>query len=129
MPALEPLRGIRIVASEAAIAGGRLHGDHAIVVPFAPDEVLVLDFEGVRVFEDGAIQDLEAGFVGAWLDEGGLAALRPHLEWFLPAHRPMLAQGKVAGVPSKLWLADDGRTLLLTYAAYAHELEERLGWR
>ena len=129
MPALEPLRGIRIVASEAAIAGGRSRGEQAVVLPFAPDEVFVLDFEGVRVFEDGAIYDVETGFVGAWLEAGASDTVCLRLDWTLPADRPMLAQGKIAGVPAKLWLGDDGRTLLLTYAAYAHELEERLGWR
>jgi hypothetical protein len=129
VPALEALRGMRIVASEAAIDGGRWQGDHALALRLAPDEVLVLAPEGVRVFEEGAIYDLETGFVGAWLDPSELEAVRGRMEWVLPGDRPALAQGKVAGVPARLWLGEDGRCLLLTHAAYADELQERLGWR
>jgi len=129
VPALDPLRGIRVVASEAAIDGARWQGDAALALRLAPDELLVVDPEGVRVFEDGAIYDLETGFAGAWLTREQVDAIRRHVDWLLPADRPALAQGKVAGVPAKLWLGDDGRALLLTYAVYAHELEERLGWR
>jgi hypothetical protein len=127
--AREPLTGIRVVASPAAIDGGRWHPEASLPLRLAPDEMLVLQPEGVRVFEDGAIYDLETGFVGAWLTDDELAGIGWRIEWSLPTERPALAQGKVAGVPARLWLGDDGRALLLTYAAYAHELEERLGWR
>ena len=50
----------------------------------------------------------------------------PHIEWSLPADRPVLAQGAIASVPAKLWLAGDGDALLVTAAAYADELAERL---
>ena len=50
----------------------------------------------------------------------------PHIEWPLPETRPVLVQGTIAGVPAKLWLEED-RALLLTLAAYRHELESRLG--
>jgi hypothetical protein len=129
VPALEPLRGIRIVASEDAIDGRRWQGDHALALRLAPDEVFVLGADAVHVFENGAIDDLETGFVGAWLGTSDVEAVRGHIEWILPGDRPALAQGKVAGVPARLWLGEDGRTLLLTHAAYAHDLEERLGWR
>jgi hypothetical protein len=120
---------MRVVASPAAIDGGRWHPESALPLRLAPDEMLVIDPEGVRVFEDGAIYDLETGFVGAWLDPAQLDRIADRTEWRVPTVRPVLAQGKVAGVPAKLWLSDDGRALLLTHAAYGHELEERLGWR
>ena len=64
--------------------------------------------------------------VGSWLGPEELAAIVvPHIEWPLPAERPALAQGFVAGVPAKLWLKADG-ALLLCAAAYAHELTDRL---
>jgi hypothetical protein len=34
----------------------------------------------------------------------------------------------VAGVPAKLWIADDERVLLITAKAYADVLAERLRW-
>jgi hypothetical protein len=68
----------------------------------------------------------EAGFVGWWLTLDELNdAVVPHVDWPLPEDRPALAQGLVAGVPAKLWLAED-RALLLCAAAYAHELVDRL---
>jgi hypothetical protein len=51
----------------------------------------------------------------------------PRLEWPLPAERPALAQGFVAGVPAKLWLPAAGPAFLLTLAPWAAELEQRLG--
>jgi hypothetical protein len=124
------LVGFRIVADAAAVDDGRWDGPDVHAIRLAPDEVFVLGANGgVRVFDAAAMYDVESGFVGAWLPDRVLAEIVRRLEWPLPAHRPALAQGKVAGVPAKLWLTDDGRTLLLTHAAYAHELEERLGWR
>ena len=49
-----------------------------------------------------------------------------HIEWSLPVDRPAFAQGSIAGVPAKLWLAGDRTALLLTATAYADELERRL---
>jgi hypothetical protein len=46
--------------------------------------------------------------------------------WPLPAERPALAQGKVAGVPAKLLLDGDG-ALLVVQTAYADDLEARSG--
>jgi hypothetical protein len=53
------------------------------------------------------------------------------IDWSLPAasERPVLAQGFVAGVPAKLYLAastGDNAALLLTNTPYAAELWERL---
>ena len=51
--------------------------------------------------------------------------MAPHVEWHLPVDRPAFAQGRVAGVPAKLWLETD-RVLLVTATAHADELAERL---
>jgi hypothetical protein len=74
---------------------------------------------------ESSIQEKESGFVGWWLTPEELDRVVSHIDWPLPTERPVLAQGLVAGVPAKLWLAED-RALLLCAAAYAHELEERL---
>jgi len=49
-----------------------------------------------------------------------------HVEWSIPVERPALAQGSVANVPARVWLPDDGNVLLITAAAYANELANRL---
>ena len=66
----------------------------------------------------------EVGFAAAEVDIDAVAA---HIEWSLPTERPALAQGSIAGVPAKLWLTEDGATLVVQ-AAYAADLAERLGW-
>jgi hypothetical protein len=126
VPALERLRGLRVVAEAAALDGATWHGDDVTVLRFAPDDALGVGAGSVDIDDELAIVEDEAGFVGAWLDP---ADIEPHTEWPLPAERPALAQGSIAGVPAKLWLPGDGDALLLTAAAYAHELAGRLGWR
>lgn len=138
MPALDRLRGLRVVADPAALDGARwtaAGGDAApggttvTVLRFAPDDAFAIDAAAVKVDDPDAIVEEERGFLGGW---GELDAIRSHLEWSLPADhvRPALVQGSVAGVPAKLWLpADDDRVLVVTAAACAEVLAERLGWR
>jgi hypothetical protein len=91
----------------------------------ASDDVLLIGAASVEVTGEHLVVD-EAGFVGWWLTPDELREqVVPHVDWPLPTARPALAQGLVAGVPAKLWLAED-RALLLCAAAYAHELQERL---
>ena len=123
MPELERLRGLRVVADPTVLDAARWHGKDVTVLRFAPDDALGLGAETVDVDDEHAIVESEAGYVGVWLAIGDL---EPHLEWPLPAERPSLAQGAVAGVPAKVWLANDGHALLLTAAAYAAELAGRL---
>jgi hypothetical protein len=97
------------------------------VLRFAPDDAFGLGARGVEVDDGHAIVEEEIGFVGAWLSPDALEHLvLPRIEWPLPAGRPLLAQGLVAGVPAKLWLAEDGRALLLAAGPYAEELRARL---
>lgn len=125
MPVLEPLLGGRVVADPAALDGARWKGD-PLVLRLAPDEAFAIGVAGATVDDPDAILEPEAGFVGAWLTtEDVLRLVVPHVEWPLPETRPVLVQGTIAGVPAKLWLEDD-RALLLTLAAYGHELEDRL---
>ena len=80
---------------------------------------------GRRATTRDAIVEPETGFVAADVD---LAVVARHTEWPIPLERPAFAQGAIAGVPARLSLVrDDGRATLITAAAYADELAERLG--
>jgi hypothetical protein len=127
--ALETIPGVRVVADAASI-DRMVVADGAVVLRFAPDEVFTFYPKPGGEVDEGfpkAIVVRETGLVGCWLTPDELAArVVPHIDWALPADRPMLVQGLVAGVPAKLWL-ESGRTLLLCAAPYAVELAERLG--
>jgi hypothetical protein len=123
VPALEPLQGLRVVADPAALDAARWAGADVTVLRLAPDDALALGAAGVDVADEHAIVEPEVGVAGAWLPLDDVVA---HIEWPLPAERPALAQGSIAGVPAKLWLPGDGDALLLTAAAYADELAGRL---
>lgn len=130
MRALETLRGVRVVATPEALDRAAW-SDEAVVLRFAPDDVFVMGAGDVALTDgladEHAIVAPETGFVGAWLTGDDLRDIvLPHLEWPLPAGRPALAQGLIAGVPARLWLVED-RALLLCAAAYAPELSGRLG--
>ena len=125
MPALDRLRGVRVVAEPASLDRATWAGDGITVLRFAPDDVFAIGATSVELDDEHAIVEDEVGFVGVWLDAD---VLEPHLEWPLPTERPALAQGSIAGVPAKLWLPDDGDSLLVTAAAYADELTSRLGF-
>jgi hypothetical protein len=138
---LERLAGLRVVADPAALHSAGWQGQDVTVLRFAPDDAFGLGALTVTLDDEHAIVEAEVGYVGVWLP---LDQVLPHLEWPLPSARPVLAQGAVAGVPAKVWLPgrDAGRdvrgegqgagrgagdVLLLTAAAYAAELAERLG--
>jgi hypothetical protein len=129
----EPLNGTRFVAAPSALDAETWPDGDAIpggitLLRLAPDDLLLIGRGSYKVALAGQslIQEKETGFVGWWLTLDELNdAVVPHVDWPLPEERPALAQGLIAGVPAKLWLAED-RALLLCAAAYAHELEERL---
>ena len=126
MPGFEPLPGIRVVADPAAIDAlvAALPAERAHL-RLAPDDVLVIGAAEVAVDDPDAIVEPETGFVAADVD---LAVVARHMEWPIPLERPSFAQGAIAGVPARLSLIrDDGRATLVTAAAYAEELAERLG--
>ena len=102
------------------------------ILRLAPDEVLVIHEDGADVVtpivdDSHAIVELEAGFMETWWDQGEFEQLvRPHIDWAIPAARPALAQGLVAGVPCKVVFESDGGVRLLCLTAHVHELEARL---
>ncbi len=154
MPVFEPVAGLRVIADPAALDGARWSPVRpgarptarrsVTVLRFAPDDAFAIGAETVDLDDEHAIVELEAGFVAARLP---LDVVARHVEWALPTERPAFAQGSVAAVPAKLWIeAGDGgpggpdrregrdgpddrhsdEVLLLTAAAYAHDLAERL---
>ena len=123
MPAPEVLHGQRILADPAvldAIAAALPAG--RTLLRFAPDEAFLID-GGVRLDDPDAIVEDEVGFVALTVDRDVIAR---HTEWSLPAEIGALAQGSIAGVPAKLAWLPDGRAWVVTYAAYAAELLDRL---
>ena len=125
MRAPEPIPALRVVATPQDL-DDLTWTDDVAALRLAPDELLLVGAATVQIAGEHVIVVDEAGFVGWWLTLDELSeAVVPHVDWPLPAARPALAQGLVAGVPAKLWLAED-RALLLCAAAYAHELVERL---
>ena len=125
MRAPEPLSAVRVVADPQAL-DDMVWPDGTPALRLAPDDVLVIGARTADLVDEHGILEDETGLVGWWLTVDELAdRVLPHVEWPLPATRPAVAQGLVAGVPAKIWLTDD-RALLLCAAAYAHELVERL---
>jgi hypothetical protein len=125
--ALEPLTGLRIVADATALDAARSRGDGEVtVLRIAPDEVLAIGADEVDLDDEHAIVEPEPGFSGARLDSADLQLVLAHVEFQLPVGRPVLVQGKVAGVPVKLLLGEDGGALLVVQTAYAADLEARL---
>ena len=125
MRAPESIPGLRVVASPATLDGLALPNG-VTALRLAPDDLLVIGKAMLALGGEPAIVEMDAGFVGWWLTIEELTDhVLPHVDWPLPAARPALAQGLVAGVPAKIWLTDD-RALLVCAVAYAHELAERL---
>lgn len=123
MRAPEALNGVRVVASPAAL-DALAWPDGVTPLRFAADDLFALGATTAEL--PGALVEEERGFVGWLLTVEELHGhLLEHVDWPLPAERPALSQGLIAGVPAKLWLTHD-RVLLLTSGAYAHELMERL---
>ena len=125
MRAPEPIPALRVVATPQDL-DDLTWTDDAARLRLAPDELMLVGAATVQIAGEHVIVVDEAGFVGWWLTPDELnEAVVPHVDWPFPTNRPALAQGLVAGVPAKLWLAED-RALLLCAAAYAHELVDRL---
>ena len=130
MRALETIVATRVVATPAAIDAFTVGaGAAAAVLRLAPDDALVLgalDAMSLTIDDPHAIVVVEHGFSGVWLAPDAVDdILGPFIEWSVPAARPALAQGLIAGVPAKLWLTAN-RVLLACPTAYAHDLHERL---
>jgi hypothetical protein len=127
VPAPEPLRGWRVVARPDALDALERAG-LGTALRLAPDDLLLIGPGAPPAVDDGdAIVVPDAGFVAWSLDAAALrSVMEEHVDWELPSGRPALAQGLVAAVPAKLWLAEDGTARLICLAAYADELRERV---
>jgi hypothetical protein len=127
VPAPEPQRGWRVVARPDALDVLERAGPGA-ALRLAPDDLLLVGSGAPPPVDDAhAIVVPDAGFVAWALDAEALRSLlEHHVDWELPSARPALAQGLVAAVPAKLWLAGDGTARLICLAAYASELQERV---
>jgi hypothetical protein len=137
VPALEPLHGWRVVANPDALDRAAWSGQDVVVLRFASDEAFGVGAEGVDVDDPEAIAEIDRGFVGAVCSVFDRAVIEAHTDWPLPTERGVLAQGKIAGVPAKVWTIparagvvqlDGDDVLLVTQTAYADDLRERLGW-
>jgi hypothetical protein len=123
--AAKTLYAFRVAALPAAIDA--LQATHpGVVLRLAPDEAITLHPDVPQVDDPHGIVESETGFsvVGLTWEEFD-EHVRHHIEWTLPAHRPALAQGLVAFVPTKLWITNSA-VLLIFATAYADELLERL---
>ena len=128
MPALEPVVAYRVVASSDALDAARWLGADVEVLRVAPDEAVGLRAFGVEVDDPDAIVQPEGGVSSARLTADELRDVVAHIEWALPddgAGRT-LVQGKIAGVPARLLLAEPA--VLVVQTCYVHELRTRLGW-
>ena len=93
MRALEPLTGLRVVASPEALSRAAWP-DAVAVLRIAPDDVLVIGTTTIGVNDPDAIVVAETGFVGCWLTmEDVERDVLPHVDWDLPEARPAVAQG------------------------------------
>jgi hypothetical protein len=125
------MHGVRVVASPEALDRARWNPEEITEVwRLAPDEAFgwrAASPASVEIDDPDAIVEVENAFVGALLKPDDLARLEEHAEFALPAERPAIVQGKIAGVPVKLRLPDypDG-DVLLVQRAYADELLSRL---
>jgi hypothetical protein len=123
VPALDRLRGLRIVAEPAAIdVMLALLQARTTVVRIAPDEAFVGGVTAVTVDDPHAIIEEEVGFAALTVDRD---VFERHVEWSLPPQGGV-GQGSVAGVPAKVAWLPDGRARVVTQVAYAAELQDRL---
>jgi hypothetical protein len=127
VPAPERLSAMRIAAARSALDAARWPKD-AIVLRVAPDEVLVIAAEAMRVTSNDiadphAIVEPETGFAGAWISSAETARLlERHCAWEWRQHAGGLAQGAIAGLPIKIWFEAD-RALWLVPEAFAADFE------
>jgi hypothetical protein len=123
VPAHEPLRGQRIVADPTVIdAAAAALPAGTVLLRFAPDEAFLVG-GGLQGLAPDAIVEDEVGFVALTVDRDVVAR---HTEWSLPTDVAAFVQGSIAGVPAKLTWLPDGRARIVTHAAYAAELLDRL---
>lgn len=123
----ERVEAVRILARPAALDALALPAD-AIALRLADDDLLLLGppADPPRPDDPDAIVARDTGFAVLRLDAADAAVvLERHAGWPLPAERPALVLGPVAGVPARVLLRD-ADALLVVHAGLAAELGERL---
>ncbi|MEM7343997.1 MAG: hypothetical protein AAF485_07125 [Chloroflexota bacterium] len=126
MPELNRLHITRIVALSTALDTVQWP-DGCLVFRVAPDEAWVTPpAPDLTIDDPHAIIISDASNMSCWIamDEA-LEFLEHSCEWELPLARPALAQGAVAGIPTKLWFEED-YVLFIVPAPYSADFEERL---
>jgi hypothetical protein len=122
---VEILAARRIVAAPAALDAATWPPG-MVTLRLSPDEVLVLGDGEIELGDRHAIIEPDGGFSAIRTTEESIQRLlAAFASWGLPAERPCLAQGMVAGLPVKVH-SDGVNALLLTPTPFAHELEARL---
>ncbi len=125
MPAVEILRGRRIVATPDAIDSAGIPPD-ALIFRIAPDDALVVVDGPIDVSDDHAIIESDTGWCALRVsEERALTMLVHHAAWDPPPDRPVLVQGMVAGMAAKVYL-DGDRSMIVVATPFSAELEERL---
>ena len=141
----ERLSGTRIIA-KLDVLDSIVWPQDRVILRFAPDEVYITpnqDPKGfflanstimqpkplgsaLEVADPHAIIISEGAFSGAWVAErDALQLLEQFAEWEIPTQRPLFLQGSVAGIATKLWLAEE-KVLFIVSTPYADELQGRL---
>jgi len=119
----EPLEGVRVVASPAAIDAAVLPAGSAML-RIARDDAIVTGASTLTLEVPCAIVEPEYTFVHWQLTPAEFEKVAHHIEWPLPATGE-LGQGLIAGVPAKIVITDE-RVMLIVSAGLAHELSARL---
>jgi hypothetical protein len=114
------------VASREALDSAVWGNEDADALRIADDEAIVIGTTHVSIGDADAIVEQESGYVFAVLGSYDVDAIAAHTDWAIPEEPGAVAQGKLAGVPVKLAIGEP--TILVVQAAYADELQRRLGW-
>jgi hypothetical protein len=118
---------LRVLARPEALDALALPDD-AVALRLADDDLLLLDppADLPCPADPDAIVERDTGFAVLRLDAADAArVLERHAGWPVPATRPALALGPVAGIPARVLLREDD-ALVVVHAALAADLEERL---
>ena len=125
VPAPEVLRGRRVVAMPTALDAAPWPADW-IVLRLAPDEVLVVGDGDLVVDDRHALVEDDASLTAIALPVSEAGDVLARLcDWEWPVAGASLAQGLIAGIPTKVWTGAD-RVLLIVPSSFLHEVEERL---
>jgi hypothetical protein len=126
VPELKRLTATRIVATPPAL-DEIIVPANTVAMRFAPDELFLTPATpDLAVADAYAIVIEEGGYAGISLAAAAAKAfLERSCEWAIPTERPVFVQGKIAGIPAKVYL-EENAVLFIVPAAYAHDFQERM---